>query len=168
MLDGLKNEFTEVCEKRNLTLHIADMSHMPLIEADGARLKMAIDNVIGNAIKYTPDGGHIVVVGKYLEDAEAIDIVVRDTGIGIPREEQRNIFEQFYVLGSIAHHSTSKSAFQGGGLGIGLAISKGIVEAHRGRIWVESEGRDPEKLPGSAFHIVLPIKHIKMNQDKAT
>jgi len=62
------------------------------------------------------------------------------------------------VLGSMEHHSTSKSAFQGGGLGIGLAITKGIIEAHNGRIWVESERRDPVQLPGSTFHILLPIK----------
>lgn len=161
LMEGLHKEFADVCAQRHLTLHIADMGHLPLIEADGARLKTAVENVVGNAIKYTPDGGQIVIVGKHLEDVGAIDIIVRDTGIGIPREEQRNIFEQFYVLGSIAHHSTSKSAFQGGGLGIGLAITKGIIEAHRGRVWVESEGRDPEHLPGSAFHIVLPIKHIK-------
>lgn len=163
LVESLQRDFADVCAQRQLTLHIADMSHMPLIEADGARLKTAVENVVGNAVKYTPDGGQIVVVGKHLEDADAIDIIVRDTGIGIPRDEQRNIFEQFYVLGAIAHHSTSKSAFQGGGLGIGLAITRGIVEAHRGRIWVESDGRDPEKLPGSAFHIVLPIKHMKIS-----
>jgi signal transduction histidine kinase len=82
---------------------------------------------------------------------------VIDTGVGIPIEEQRRIFEQFHALGAIQHHSTSKSAFQGGGLGLGLAISKGIVEAHEGRIWVESKGHDPENPPGSVFHILLPI-----------
>jgi signal transduction histidine kinase len=59
---------------------------------------------------------------------------------------------------SIEHHSTSKSAFQGGGLGLGLAIAKGIVEAHNGRIWVESKQRDIENPPGSTFHILLPLK----------
>jgi signal transduction histidine kinase len=87
---------------------------------------------------------------------------VIDTGVGIPIEEQRRIFEQFHALGAIQHHSTSKSAFQGGGLGLGLAISKGIVEAHEGRIWVESKGHDPENLPGSVFHILLPLRQTQL------
>jgi hypothetical protein len=55
-------------------------------------------------------------------------------------------------------HSTSKTAYRGGGLGLGLAICRGVVEAHGGRIWVESEGRDEEKLPGSTFYIELPLQ----------
>lgn len=148
--------FEETCDKRTLSIQIGDLSHLPVIEGDEKRLQLALENVIGNAVKYTPDGGSIFIVGRNLENA--VDIIVRDTGIGIPVEEQRQIFEQFYVLGSIEHHSTSKSAFQGGGLGLGLAISKGIIEAHNGRIWVESDRRDFEALPGSTFHILLPVR----------
>lgn len=155
LMGNVCSEMTEICQKRQLTLHVGDLSKLPVIEADVKQLHAAFDNVIGNAIKYTPDGGEIYVVGRIVDDA--IDIVIRDTGIGIPVDEQRRIFEQFYVLGAIEHHSTSKSAFQGGGLGLGLAIARGIVEAHNGRIWVESEKRDPESMPGSTFHILLPI-----------
>jgi signal transduction histidine kinase len=87
-------------------------------------------------------------------------ILVRDTGIGIPKAEQQHIFEQFYVLGSLDHHSTSKYAFQGGGLGVGLAIAKGIIEAHSGRIWVDSPGQDEEQLPGSTFYLALPTQQV--------
>ena len=156
LIETLIQELDSVCQQRNLTVHIGDLKKVPVIEGDGARIRVAFENILGNAIKYTPDGGHIYIVGRHLGDT--IDIVVKDTGIGIPPDEQRHIFKQFYVLGSIEHHSTSKSAFQGGGLGLGLAISKGIIEAHHGRIWVESEKRDPETLPGSTFHILLPVK----------
>ena len=146
----------QVCQQRRLKVQIGDLKRLPVIEGDGTQLRTAIEQVLSNAIKYTPDGGSIFVVGRTV-DNRAVDLIIRDTGIGIPPQDQRRIFEQFYVLGAIEHHSTSKSAFQGGGLGLGLAIAKGIIEAHNGRIWVESERRDPDKLPGSTFHILLPI-----------
>jgi signal transduction histidine kinase len=149
--------FKDVCEKRNLDFEVGDFSDMPLIQGDGRRLQAAVEHVIGNAVKYTPDGGKISLIGRNVKD-KAVDIIIEDTGIGIPVDEQRRIFEQFYTLGAIEHHSTSKSAFQGGGLGLGLAIAKGIIEAHNGRIWVESERRDADTLPGSTFHILLPTQ----------
>ena len=156
VVEDLQAQFQEVILARRLNLHISNLSYLPLIEGDGRQIKMAVSHVIGNAIKYTPDKGHIYIVGRVLNDA--VDLIIKDTGIGIPVSEQHFIFDQFYALGAIEHHSTSKSAFQGGGLGLGLAIAKGIVEAHSGRIWVESERRDPDALPGSVFHILLPIK----------
>lgn len=156
LLQRIHEELKQVCSQRQLTLHLGDLDKLPDIEADERQLRTAIENVLGNAIKYTPDGGQIFIVARVV-NKDAVDIIIRDTGIGIPIEEQRHIFEQFYVLGAIEHHSTSKSAFQGGGLGLGLAIAKGIIEAHNGRIWVESERRDPDKLPGSTFHLLLPV-----------
>jgi signal transduction histidine kinase len=148
-------EAKAACEQRGIQLHVCDLSQLPMIEADGGQLKVALNNVISNAIKYTADKGRIIIDGRAVGDA--VDITITDTGVGIPLEEQRRIFEQFHVLGSIQHHSTSKSAFLGGGLGLGLAIARGVVEAHSGRIWVESDGYDPEKMPGSIFHILLPL-----------
>jgi signal transduction histidine kinase len=157
VMESITADAEEVVTQRNLALHVSGMADLPLIDGDGRRLRTAIENVIGNAIKYTPDRGNIMVLGRQVDD-DTIAIRIRDSGIGIPPEEHRHIFEQFYVIEAIEHHSTSKSAFQGGGLGIGLAITKGIVEAHNGRIWVESERRDPQGLPGSTFHILLPVK----------
>ena len=157
IIADVADTFTAVCEKRNLVFTVGDFSEMPLLQGDSRRLQAAIEHVVGNAIKYTPDGGQISLTGRNVKD-KAVDIIIQDTGIGIPIDEQRRIFEQFYTLGAIEHHSTSKSAFQGGGLGLGLAIAKGIIEAHTGRIWVESERRDAETLPGSIFHILLPIQ----------
>ncbi len=131
------------------------LKKVPVIEGDPRRLHQAIWNIVSNAIKYTPDGGTITI------DAEALDDVVhlwiKDTGVGIPPEELSHIFERFYVLEDTSLHRSSKTAFKGGGLGLGLVVSKGIIEAHNGKVWAESPGYDEEKLPGSTFHILLPI-----------
>jgi hypothetical protein len=82
---------------------------------------------------------------------------VRDHGIGISREEQRSIFERFHTTGDMQLHSTSKTAYRGGGIGLGLAICRGIIEAHGGRIWVESDGYSEKTLPGSNFQFVIPL-----------
>lgn len=143
-------------ETRDVDLDIKDLSKLPIIRGDAAQLKIAFENVVGNGIKYTPDNGRVTVSGRALSDA--IVITIEDTGIGIPIEEQRRIFDQFHILGSIQNHSTSKSNFKGGGLGLGLPIAKGIIDAHQGRIWVESDKRDTDEPPGSIFHILLPIR----------
>lgn len=156
IIQDIQEEFSEMCHKRQLTVQIGDLARLPLIEGDGVQLKSAVYHIFSNAVKYTPDGGTIFVVGRTVGDT--IDLIIQDTGIGIPNSEHRRIFDQFYTLGSIDNHSTSKFAFQGGGLGLGLAIVKGIVEAHNGRVWVESERRAPDQFPGSTFHILLPIE----------
>ena len=68
------------------------------------------------------------------------------------------IFEKFFRVGSVALHSTGATKFKGAGPGLGLPIARGIIEGHGGRIWVESDGYDEEKYPGTTFHIVLPIR----------
>jgi signal transduction histidine kinase len=156
LIESLRGELQAICDKRQLTLNIGKLDNLPTIEGDSKRIKVALENVLGNAVKYTPNGGSIYIVARQV--GGTVDLIIRDTGIGIPPEEQPRIFDQFYVLGNIEHHSTSKSAFQGGGLGLGLAIAKGIVEAHNGRIWVESKARSIENPPGSTFHILLPLK----------
>ncbi|MCI0394867.1 MAG: hybrid sensor histidine kinase/response regulator [Chloroflexi bacterium] len=156
VVEQIIKEIRKTCEARNLNLDVAGLEELPMIEADGTQLKIAIGNVVNNAVKFTPNGGTIAIHGRRVGDA--VDLTIQDSGVGIPPEEHRRIFEQFHILGSIQHHSTSKSAFQGGGLGLGLPIAKGIIEAHNGRIWVESEGYNPENPPGSTFHILLPIQ----------
>lgn len=161
ILERVEQELRAISSQRKLDLQFHLPDSLPVIEGDGKQLYIALKHVVGNAIKYTPDGGEITVSARQMGDA--VDVSVRDTGIGIPPGEQRRIFEQFFALGSIEHHSTSKVAFQGGGLGLGLAITRGIVEGHQGRIWVESAGRDEEALPGSTFHLLLPLKQSKSN-----
>jgi signal transduction histidine kinase len=155
VVNQILEEVGPVCAERSLTVTVSELEKLPVIEGDGGQLRTVLINVIGNAIKYTPNGGKITISGERMQDT--VNLRIRDSGVGIPIEEQRRIFEQFHVLGAIQHHSTSKLGFKGGGLGLGLAIAKGIVEAHQGRIWVESRGHDPDQLPGSIFHILLPI-----------
>jgi signal transduction histidine kinase len=87
-----------------------------------------------------------------------VEIIIEDTGIGIDPDDHTRIFEKFSSLGESSLHSSGKTKFRGGGPGLGLPITKGILEAHGGAIWVESEGYDELKCPGSKFHILLPLR----------
>lgn len=158
-------EFTEAVAERNQTLIIKDMSHLPAIDADPEALPKVFQHLIVNAIKYTPDGGTITISGRPAEDspkdnlpAEGIELVVSDTGIGIDPEYHELIFTKFYQTGELALHSTGKTQFKASGPGLGLAIARGIVEAHGGKIWVESPSQDQETCPGSKFYIFLPLR----------
>jgi signal transduction histidine kinase len=148
---------------RTQTLEIQDLSGLQPIEADFESLTKAFRHLLVNAIKYTPDGGMIKVFGKEFKPGEGetsqagVEIIVQDNGIGISPQYHELIFTKFYQTGEMAHHSTGQTKFKGGGPGLGLAIAKGIIEAHRGKIWVESPGHNEETRPGSQFHVVLPI-----------
>jgi signal transduction histidine kinase len=126
--------------------------------ADPERVLQVLRNVLTNAIKYTPDGGEILIEGRKLPGF--LELIIRDSGIGIDPDDQSIIFEKFTRLGNISLHSSGKTKFKGGGPGLGLHIAKGIIEAHGGAIWVESPGYDEEKFPGSTFHILLPLHSV--------
>ncbi len=151
----LEKDFQPTCEKRQLSLEIRSFSgDDQLIFADPERIYQALRNVLTNAIKYTPDGGKVTVDGRILPGF--IEIIIEDTGIGISLEDQLTIFEKFNQVGEVALHSSGKTKFMGGGPGLGLPITRGIIEAHDGTIWVDSPGCDEETCPGSSFHILLP------------
>lgn len=115
---------------------------LPALHADAQRLEQVLNNLVDNAIKYSPEGGPVHV--RLWRDGAAACVSVRDEGIGIPPGEQERLFERFYRAQSGARRFR--------GLGAGLYISRRIVEGHGGRIWVESS---PEQ--GSTFGIALPI-----------
>ena len=128
--------------------------------ADSQLVRKAIDHVIVNGIKFTPDGGTVTVSGEALHDdrmGNCIEIRIQDTGIGIDPANHKVIFEKLHQVGKVELHSSGRTKFKGGGPGLGLAIAAGIIKAHDGKLWVESSGCDEEKLPGSTFIIRLPL-----------
>ena len=127
---------------------------------DSDLLKKALEHIIVNAIKFTPDGGSIHVSACVVDDphlGRCAEIRVKDSGIGIDAEHHKIIFEKLYQLGKVELHSSSRTSYKGGGAGLGLAIASGIVKALHGSLWVESEGQDEERFPGSTFFIRIPL-----------
>lgn len=148
--------------ERNQSIQITGLDALPPIEGDHQRLHQVFKQIINNAIKYTPDGGKIIVSGQTIAATDtmpqSVQIVVKDTGVGIAPEDRDSIFERFYRAGKSNLHSTGETKFMGAGPGLGLAIVKGLVEAHGGRIWADSQGFDMQNCPGSAFSVVLPVR----------
>ena len=157
MMEVLAFESNKAIKQRHLDLAI-DHDSFPTrpTYGDPERLYQAIYKVVTNAIKYTPDGGNIRVYARELTGFT--EIIVKDTGIGIEPEDLLHIFEKFSSLGDIALHSSGKTKFKGGGAGLGLSIAKGIIDAHGGTIWAESGGHDETALPGSTFHLMIPMR----------
>ena len=150
--------------ERQLAVESTSLSGLPPVEADAAALSKVFHHLVVNAVKFTPDGGQITVSGRCLDDAlpgGALEIAIRDTGIGIDPRFLDLIFTKFYQMGEVALHSSGKTKFKGGGPGLGLAIARGIVEAHGGRLRAESTGHDESRLPGSRFVILLPLAQSK-------
>ena len=172
------NELNPTKNGRELNINIEGLDTLPPIMGDRERLQQVFWNLLSNAVKFTPDNGTIVVKGWIVDSfASAVNtesyaqpdfpppptnqgviVFVRDTGIGIDPSEQKAIFEHFYIVGNTDYHTSSKTAFGGGGMGLGLPIACGIIKAHGGRIWVESAGRDVEKNLGSTFYVLLPLR----------
>ncbi len=155
--------------QRRQQLTFDDFEHLPKVLVDGERIQQVFVNLVGNGIKFTPDGGGIHVEAKLVKGEgqtipgrpmvmhrDFVEVIVEDSGIGIDVEDQHRIFERFYEVKDSSLHSTSKVEFMGSGIGLGLTIARGIVEAHHGWIWVESEGCDIHGYPGSRFHVLLP------------
>ena len=128
--------------------------------ADSELLKKAIDHIVVNAIKYTPDGGSVDISAEVVDDlrlGKCAELRIKDTGIGIDPEHHKIIFEKLFQLGKVELHSSSRTNYKGGGAGLGLAIASGIIKALQGTIWVESNGHDEENLHGSTFFVRLPL-----------
>ena len=157
------DNYKEAIRDRKMNVQVHDLDDLPSIQGDLQRLCQAFGNIIGNAIKYTPDGGTITISGRTLEEPtnahphKVVEVVFADSGIGIDPSDRDLIFEKFYRVGAVELHSTGSTKFKGAGPGLGLPIARGVIQAHGGKIWVESPGHDEEHLPGSTFYIVLPV-----------
>jgi signal transduction histidine kinase/HAMP domain-containing protein len=127
---------------RKHTFTVDFPSPFPVVEADVRYVEQVLQNLVENAVKYSPQGSQITITGRV--EGENIAISVQDEGVGIPPEHLDRIFQRFYRVNGEASRTTS-------GSGLGLSIAKGVVEAHGGSIWVEST---PGK--GSTFYFTLP------------
>lgn len=139
-----------IARKKQIHLKTHFNGDLPLVSLDEQRLFQVLENLLSNALKFTPPGGQVsvnsaVVVEERLPPRQRIEMRVSDTGMGIPAEETERVFERFY------QSSLNRGRGQQG-TGLGLAIARHIVEAHGGKIWVESEAGK-----GSTFVVRLPI-----------
>jgi two-component system phosphate regulon sensor histidine kinase PhoR len=132
-------------ERQGITLRVEPATGIPSVRGDPARLGQVVVNLVHNAVKFSPDGGEIVV--RVRRDGDVVVTSVEDHGIGIPRAARTRVFERFYKV-----DRARLRAEAGGGTGLGLAIARHVVEQHGGRIWVDSTDG-----AGSTFSFALPI-----------
>lgn len=163
IINAVEAEQSPMAGERHITIETDVARDLPIINGDVDQLHSALTRIVGNAIKYTPDGGRITLSAQLLpktagDNQAFVQIVIADTGVGIALDKQKLIFETFSTAENVALHSTSKTQFMGGGAGLGLTIARGVIESHNGRIWVESSGYDSKNLPGSKFFIILPAQ----------
>ncbi len=143
-INSIVRDLTPLARDKEQRIQVNPADEPTDINADSNKFDLILVNLLSNAIKFTPEGGKIEVEARLTED-EAI-VAVRDTGIGIPPEEHERIFDRFYQVGE----SLTR---EHGGMGLGLAIAKGMVELCGGRIWVESEVGQ-----GSTFTFTIPCR----------
>jgi two-component system phosphate regulon sensor histidine kinase PhoR len=142
-IDDIIDFVKDLAEKKRISLSRNEIPSSLAVQADRSHLEQILINLLDNAIKYTPDGGRVTVLA--IEgDSKDIQFLIEDNGIGIPKEDLSRIFERFYRVDK----GRSKEM---GGTGLGLSIVKHLVQAHGGRVWVESQ---PGK--GSTFYFTLP------------
>jgi signal transduction histidine kinase len=132
-------------KRKGLTLEFKKSnSRVPRVMMDAEKIKLVIQNLLENAVRYTPSGGKIVIsVGA---DKEKIEFQIADNGIGIAKDQQSKIFTKFFRGSNVMRVETE-------GSGLGLFVSKNIIEAHGGQVWFESKEGE-----GSVFHFTLPVK----------
>ena len=141
IFDEVQELFKSQAAAASVTLQIHKAMSLPPVRADRHRVMQVLSNLIGNALKFTPKGGVIAARAEQVTDRE-VQFTISDTGPGIPREHQDRVFSPYWQ---------AKRA-ERMGAGLGLPIAKGIVEAHGGRIWVESEPGE-----GTRFHFTLLV-----------
>jgi PAS domain S-box-containing protein len=137
------DSYKEEIEKKNLKFEFKKPKDLPKVRVDIEKISLAIQNLLENAIRYNKEGGEIEIVLK--EKEKKIEFSIRDTGIGIPKDQQNRIFTKFFRAPNAMRMETE-------GSGLGLFITKNIIEAHGGEIWFESE-----EGKGTTFYFTLPV-----------
>jgi signal transduction histidine kinase len=154
IISKVYRELGSLFKKRNIELRVAVDKKPVLINGDYRKIRLIIRELLHNALKFTADGGKVQVKMELKNDE--IHYSVKDTGVGIPYDKQKLIFDRFYEIQDVVNHRSSKKDFMGGGLGIGLSMVKEIVEDMDGKIELMSEPKQ-----GSMFKIILPVNQSK-------
>ncbi len=155
LLQSLLPEFDHFLKTKNIEIIMTEMNNLPILNIDVKKIETVLRNIIVNAIKFTKENGKIYISADTVQEGKTqyVRLAIRDEGCGISKFNLDKVFNEFFTLPpppSAGKTNTIK------GSGLGLSIAKGFVEAHKGKIWVESEGYDPETFPGSTFYIMLP------------
>jgi signal transduction histidine kinase len=146
LLEAAEHDAHSLIAAKGHKLHIDKGGGDVQVNVDRLKIGMALTNILNNAIKFTPNGGTISLTAD--QRPREVWIAVTDNGAGIPKDSLEKIFDEFY---QVEDHMTRRH----NGMGIGLSIARGMVEAHGGRLWAESEGLDK----GSTFYMALPGLH---------
>ena len=164
LVDGICQDLRGNVQARKITLSHDNLGEIPPVYGDSKALKKVFEILINYAMTHTPSGGKITITGRYIPPRsdvlkwEGAEIVVCDTGIGIDSDAKDRFFQEhmnpmqvdFSLLDEIAAGEEKP--------GEELAVIRSIIEAHNGRIWVERLVKDADNLPGSEFHVVLPLE----------
>jgi signal transduction histidine kinase len=146
------DEFQPFLQRRKQTAAVLVDGEIPVVEADPDKLRLVLGSLVQNAIKFSPDGGAIRVRVRGVEGG--VEVAVEDDGIGLDPAEVERVFEEFYTGQDPLHHSSGTWQFEARGAGLGLAIARGHVEAHGGRIRAESGGLGR----GCRFVFEIPLR----------
>ncbi len=153
LLQSVQRLYAHRARQKAIQLDVKAAAEVPDVELDSQRIKEVLTNILDNAMRYTPEGGHITLSAKRAD--EQVEIAIQDSGPGVGAEELDKIFERFY-------RTESSRTREEGGSGLGFAIARSIIEKHNGRIWAESQ-------PGQGLTVMikLPIQQ-PMDQKTAT
>jgi len=155
ILNPLITELEPLLKTKNISVELINIDNLPMLNIDSKRFETALRNILVNSIKYCKENGKITISGNVESENNKtfIKIAIIDEGCGISPYNIDKIFTEFFTL---PPPQTGKE-LPVRGTGLGLSITKGIIEAHGGKIWAESPGYDPETYPGTTFYIKIPI-----------
>ncbi len=177
LLSELAQQYRDEVQRRRLDLQLGPIDDHLSPVGDHYHLRMALDRLLKNAVKFTPTGGRIRLTAVHISPAELrekrqemepfcpdffrrtplrdhLAVSIIDSGVGIAEQDRLPIFDKFHGAGDISLHGKQRNGVQGPSVGLGLPLAKGMIEAHGGMIWVENA---PGNESGSCFHVLLPL-----------
>jgi len=140
------NSYKEEIERKKLKFEFKKPEKKLPVMLDVEKMRLAVQNLLDNAIRYTPPSGQVTISLKHVKGEKEIEFLIKDTGVGIPEDQKERIFTKFFRGVNVIRMETE-------GTGLGLFIAKNIIEAHEGKIWFESKEN-----VGTTFHFTIPVK----------